>query len=138
MRGELSGDLSGGGLMLWLKPKTSPVDYSQCNQTVTIYHWDGASNYTTTVIENAFFEHKKTQNVDKTGRHEASSFLLVIPGSTVPVAVGDKVLKDRGEEISTREAWAALNPSKVTGLVVVQWVDPKYWRGAVVHTEAGG
>lgn len=124
--------------MLWLKKPASPVDYSLCNQTVTIYHWDQKETYTTTVIENAFFEHKKTQNVDKTGRHEASSFLLVIPGVTVPVAVGDKVLVGRGEEISTREAWAALIPSKVPGLVVVKWVDPKYWRGAVVHTEAGG
>lgn len=124
--------------MIWLRKPTSPVDYSLCNQTVTIYHWDQKETYTTTVIENAFFEHKKTQNVDKTGRHEASSFLLVIPGSTVPVAVGDKVLEGRGEEVSTREAWAALIPAKVPGLEVVKWVDPKYWRDAVVHTEAGG
>ncbi len=124
--------------MLWLKKPASPVDYSLCNQTVTIYHWDQKDIYTTTIIENAFFEHKKTQNVDKTGRHEASSFLLVIPGAAVPVAVGDKVLVGMGEEISTRAAWADLIPAKVPGLVVVKWVDPKYWRGAMVHTEAGG
>jgi len=26
----------------------------------------------------------------------------------------------------------------VDGLGVVKYVDPKYWRGSVVHTEAGG
>ena len=123
--------------MLMLRP-TCPVDYSLCNQTVTIYHWDGVTEYTTTVIQNAFFEHKKTQNEDKTGRHEASSFLLVIPGSTASVAVGDKVLVGEGEEISTREAWAALTPSREPNLVVVKWVDRKHWRGEVAHTEAGG
>ena len=124
--------------MLWLRKPTSPVDYEMCNQTVTIYHWDQKETYTTTVVEQAFFEHKKTQNVDKTGRHEANSFLLVIPGETVRVAVGDKVLVGRGEEVSTREAWSALNAAKVPGLVVVKWVDPKYWCGKMVHTEAGG
>lgn len=125
--------------MLALKPRSSPVDYRMCDQTVTIYHWDGGETYTTKVTKKgAFLDRKKTQNVDKTGNKEASSFLLVIPGSEVPVAVGDKVLEGEGEEISTREAWAALIPSKVPGLVVVKWVDPKYWRGAVVHTEAGG
>ena len=49
--------------MLWRKKPASPVDYSLCDQTVTIYHWDGKDTYTTTVIEGVFFEHKKTQNV---------------------------------------------------------------------------
>ena len=123
--------------MLMLRP-TCPVDYSLCNQTATIYHWDGVTEYTTTVIQNAFFEHKKTQNVDKTGRHEGSSFLLVVPGPNICVSVGDKVLLGEGEEVATREAWSALNASNVPGLVVVKWVDPKHWRGEVVHTEAGG
>lgn len=120
-----------------LKP-TCPVDYRLCNQTVTIYHWDGGTTYTRKVIENAFLDFKKTQNVDKTGSSEANSFLLVVPGEAVPVAVGDKVMLGKGPEISTREAWAAFIPSKVSGLVVVKYVDPKYWRGCVVHTEAGG
>ena len=123
--------------MLMLKP-TCPVDYSQCNQTVTIYHWDGGSTYTTKVIHNAFFERKHSKNVDKLGGKDADTFLLVITGSAVPVAAGDKVLEGEGKEISTREEWAALIPSKTPDLVVVEWVAPKYWRGAVVHTEAGG
>ena len=121
-----------------LKP-TCPVDYRLCNQTVTIYHWDGKDTYTRTVIEKgAFLDFKKTQNVDKTGSHEANAFLLVIPGPVVRVSAGDKALLGEGPEIATREAWAAFIPAKVDGLVVVKYVDPKYWHGAVVHTEAGG
>ena len=121
-----------------LKP-TCPVDYRLCNQTVTIYHWDGADAYTRKIIkERAFLDFKKTQNVDKTGSSEVNSFLLVIPSASVPVSVGDKVLLGEGPEIATREDWTAFIPAKVPGLVVVRYVDPKYWHGSVVHTEAGG
>ena len=138
MRLPLPGHLPGGGLMVRIKRRTSPVDYRLCNQTVTVYHWDGGTEYTRKVFDNAFLDFKKTQNVDKTGSSEANSFLLVIPGSSVPVAVGDKVLLGEGPEIATREAWAAFIPVKVPGLVVVKYVDPKYWNGSIVHTEAGG
>lgn len=125
--------------MVNIKPRLSPVDYRLCNQTVTVYHWDGGTGYTRKVIEKgAFLDIKKVQNVDKTGSSEANGFLLVIPGSVVPVAVGDKVILGEGPEVATREAWASFIPSKVPGLVVVKYVDPKYWRGSVVHTEAGG
>ena len=123
--------------MLMLKP-TCPVDYRLCDQTVTIYHWDGGTIYTSKVVENAFLDIKKTQNIDKTGSSEVNTFLLVIPGDSVLVSVGDKVLHGEGPEIATREAWAGFIPAKVPGLVVVKYVDPKYWRGVVVHMEAGG
>ena len=116
-----------------------PVDYQLCNQTVTVYHWDGAETYTRKVIrKGAFLEFKKVQNVDKTGSKEANPFLLVIPGASVPVAVGDKVIHGEGPEVATREAWAAFIPAKTPGLGVIKYVDPKYWRGSVVHVEAGG
>lgn len=124
--------------MVTIKRRGAPVDYSLCNQTVTVYHWDGKETYTRTVIHNAFLDFKKTQNVDKTGSKEVNSFLLVIPGASVPVSVGDKVFVGEGPEIATRADWAAFIPAKVSGLVVVDYVDPKYWRGSVVHTEAGG
>ena len=124
--------------MVIIKRRTCPVDYRLCDQTVTIYHWDGKETYIRTVRHDAFLDYKKTQNVDKTGSTEATSFLLVIPGGSVPVAVGDKVMMGEGPEIADRTAWAALIPSKVPGLVVVKYVDPKYWQGSVVHTEAGG
>ena len=78
--------------MVRIKERTSPVDYSLCNQTVTVYHWDGKDTYTRKVFTDAFLDFKKTQNVDKTGSSEVNGFLLVIPGPSVPVSVGDKVL----------------------------------------------
>lgn len=124
--------------MITIRRRSCPVDYRLCNQTVTIYHWDGKDTYTRKVIEQAFLDFRKTQNVDKTGSSETNSFLLVVPGPEVPVSVGDKVLLGEGPDVSTREEWAAFMPPKVPGLVVVKYVDPKYWHGHIVHTEAGG
>ena len=114
-----------------------PLDYRLCDQTVTVYHQED-SKYTRTVYDRAFLDFRKTQTVDKTGSKEANSFLLVIPGEAQAVFVGDKVLLGEGPEITSREAWAALIPSKVPGLVVVSYADPKYWNGKLMHTEAGG
>ena len=128
-------------MFVYRRNKQAPAlpDYSLCDQTVTIYHRDGKDGYTRQVIEHgASLDFKKTQNVDKAGSKEVNSFLLIIPGPVVPVSVGDKVLEGEGPEIASREAWAAFIPAKVPGLGVVQYVDPKYWHGRVVHTEAGG
>ena len=55
--------------MLNVRP-CSPVDYSKCNQTVTVYHRAGEA-YTRTVYNKAFLDFKKTESVDKTGSREA-------------------------------------------------------------------
>lgn len=125
-------------MMLCVRPRP-PVDYSKCNQTVTIYHQEAPGAYTRTVLEHgAFLDFKKTQNVDKTGIREANAFLLVVPCSAQGVFVGDKVMLGEGPEVSTREDWATLIPAASPGLVVVGYVDPKYWQGRLVHVEAGG
>ena len=115
----------------------NPVDYRLCNQAVTVYHKDGES-FRRVVYDRAFLDFKKTENVDKTGSREAGSFLLVIPCETQTVFPGDKVFLGKGPEISTREEWSAFIPSKVPGLVVVSYVDLKYWQGKICHEEAGG
>lgn len=116
-----------------------PLDYRLCNQSVTVYHHDKETGtYTRKVYEKAFLDFKKTQNVDKTGRTEANSFLLVVPSDTQAAFVGDKVLLGVGKEITTAEAWRYFIPANVAGLCVVQYVDVKYWNGQIVHTEAGG
>lgn len=122
--------------MLLLKP-TCPVDYRMCKQTVTVYHKDG-DTVTRKVYNRAFLDFKKTQTVDKTGSKEANSFLLVIPGDSQMVFVGDKVMMGEGPEISTAAEWAKLIPSLTPRLVVVSYVDPKYWGTQFVHVEAGG
>lgn len=122
------------------RKSAAALDYRLCNQTVTVYHasFDSSFSCTRMIHANAFLDFKKVQNVDKTGSRETNSFLLVIPGSGDPVSVGDKVLLGTGPEVTSREAWAAFVPSSVPGLVVVQYVDAKYYNGIKVHTEAGG
>ena len=123
--------------MVTIKRRACPVDYRMCNQTVTVYHQQDGQ-YIRMVYERAFLDFKKTQTVDKTGSKEANSFLLVIPGDTQTVFVGDKVYIGTGPEIADSKEWAAFIPSKVSGLVVVKYVDPKYWGTQMVHMEAGG
>lgn len=128
---------TGGDDLLFLR-NTAPINYDLlCQQTVTVYRKEG-DGYTRRVYPKAFLDFKKTQSVDKTGSKEANSFLLVIPGPSQAVFVGDKVLLGEGPEITTREEWASFIPTKVKGLVVVDYVDSKYWNGQLVHTEAGG
>lgn len=107
-------------------------------QTVTVYHRNGRDSYTRTVYENAFLDSNKVLNVSKVGSSESSGFLLVVPGSTVACAVGDKVMLGEGPECVTDADWGQLIPTRVEGLVVVRNVDPKYFRGQIVHTEASG
>lgn len=125
--------------MVRLKRRNGPMSYRQCVQTVTIYHRGDGDEITRRVVEQgAFLDFKKVQDVSKTGSREANSFLLVIPCGEILVFPGDKVLEGMGPELHGREAWAGFIPSKVPGLAVVKYVDPKYWRGCLVHVEAGG
>lgn len=148
--------------MLMPKRKDAcPVDYRMCSQTVTVYHYEDGK-ITRTECPKAFLDFRKNQTVDKTGSREANSFLLVIPcclenyyydprkdpdndpmcivylrHSNKLISVGDKVMKGVGPKV-TPEEWAAFIPAKVPGLVVVKYVDPKYWGDRMVHVEAGG
>lgn len=112
----------------------SPVDYSKCNQTVTVYHQNTDKSVTRTVYTNAFLDFRKNQNINKTGATETNGFLLVIPGA-ISLYVGDKAYLGTGPLTIT---WASYIPSTVAGLVVVKYVDPKYWQGVQCHVEAGG
>ena len=122
--------------MLMRKPGC-PVDYRLCNQTVTVYHKDG-DTITRTVHDRAFLDLRKNKTVGKTGSKENSTFLLVIPGTTQTVFVGDKVMQGVGPEVTTREDRAALIPATTPDLVVVEYVELRLWKGRLVHTEAGG
>ena len=116
-------------------------DYSLCRQTVSIYHCEGG-DVVRTVVYPAFLDFKKTQSVERTGSAETNGFLLVIPcRSSIPVAVGDKVMAGEGPIVDSDDPmgwWRSFVPAKHVGLVVVRYVDPKYWDGELVHVEAGG
>lgn len=124
--------------MLSVQPNSAL--YRLCDQTVTHYHnADGV--ITRTVIAGAHLDWRKTRNVDKTGSKDASSFLLVVPADRLPaggILPLDKVIAGTGPEVADRAAWSAFIPASVPGLVVVKYVDPKYWSGKLTHVEAGG
>lgn len=125
--------------MLFRRKAGNPVRYDLCNQTVTVYRKvEGKEEYIRKVYSQAFLDRKKTVSVDKTGSHEANSFLLVIPGEEQAVFAKDKVFEGIGPVISTADEWRNFIPSKVPELVVVSYADPKRWNGQIVHTEAGG
>ena len=103
---------------------------------MTIYRSERDRGITRTVHPRAFLDFKKVRSVDKTGSDGAMSFLLVVPGDA-DIREGDKVLMGEGPEIGPSD-WASFIPSRVRGLCVVRWADPKHWRGEVCHVEAGG
>lgn len=144
--------------MLRVRPGP-PVDYSLCNQTVTLYHATFENNgfqCTRTVFRGAFFDAKKVQTVDKIGSKDSYSFLLILPSGwdgrpvwagTAPapqgrelfdLKPGDKVFLGDGPEPTGRVFWNSFIPASVPGLVVVKDMDVKYWNGSVCHIEAGG
>ena len=134
-------------------PKTCPLDYSLCSQTVTVYHQDAAKRIFRTVVRSAHLEFRKSHTLDKTGSKEANAFLLVVPEQscafvppgeytgaegTFTLAPLDKVQLGEGPELPDAAAWAAHIPARVDGLAVIRYVDPRFWHGARCHVEAGG
>lgn len=100
---------------------------------VTLYHLNEDKTITRTAA-NGFMDYRKNKNVDKTGSTQVNSFLLLLPPE-YQVSVGDKVYFGNGpKEID----WAQFIPIKVPGLVVVRYIDPKYWGEKLHHTEVGG
>lgn len=112
----------------------SPLDYSLCDQAVTVYRRKKDGSVARAVHPRAFLDIKKVRNVERTGSSDAMSFLLVVPGDA-DIREGDRVLRGEGPE---EVEWASLIPSKVRGLCVVRWADPKYREGGISHIEAGG
>ncbi len=141
-----------------------PVDYSLCNQTVTIYHQMGAGELfscSRTIFQGAFMDWGKNRLINKTGSKETNACLLILPngwggrltwcepkqydvldpcscGNLFTVAPKDKVFLGIGPEVLTRRDWAELLPAQTFGLVVVRDIDIKYFNNSVAHVEAGG
>ena len=107
-----------------------PLDYSLCDQTVTVYRREGLTRH---VIHGAYYDFKDTELAQEQGE-AAVSFLLIVPGRA-QIAPGDKVMPGVGPEAFS---WAALNPAEITGLGVVKSVSPKHFGAGVCHTEVRG
>lgn len=110
--------------------------YPLCRQTVTVYRLVEDEVYRQ-VFPRAFLDCRESRDLNKKGSQLTHSFLLVIPGSSQQVFVGDKVFDGIGPEI-TRQEWGRFVPANVPELVMVSHAGVKRFQGKIVHTEAGG
>ena len=114
---------------------TGPLDYSLCDQTVTLYHKQGNS-ILRQVAEGCYYSWREEQTEDEYGIRRETHSLLVLPGDTYQVSIGDRVYPGIGPEISVAD-WHNFLPVTVAGLSEINYVSPCHWEGAVCHIEAG-
>lgn len=118
--------------------------YSLCRQTVTVYRRE-AGNIVRRVYPRAYFEQRRQKRLDfrenqthsRVGDRAAGSFLAVIPGPEQAVFPGDRLYLGVGPQLAP-EDWVDFLPTRVPGLAVAVWAEPKFWNGRILHTEAGG
>lgn len=110
------------------------LDYSLCNQTVTLYGLRG-DKIIRQMVENAHYSWQVQQVTDHEGTRQETKFRLIIPGR-VNLLPGDRVYEGVGPQL-TLSQWPAYIPVLVTGLSQVEYVYPYRWQGEVCHTEAG-
>lgn len=111
-----------------------PLDYSLCNQTVTVYRLEGGS-VKRQVFHNAHYQYTVHQVMDQQGRRQETKCLLLLPGEA-DLQPGDRVYDGIGTELTT-EKWKHFLPVTVTGLSEISYVTPYFWDGQLCHTEAG-
>ena len=110
-----------------------PLDYSLCNQTVTLYRRVGTSVQRWEEA-NCFYQWQQSQQQGVSGVRRDTSFLLVLPGLRREILPGDRVFNGVGPlEVD----WAAFVPAAVSGLSEVGYVQPFFWEGKLCHVEAG-
>ena len=115
-----------------LKPISNvPLDYSLCQDTVTVYHREGLTRQ---VLEGVHYEFTNRREVVGGIAQKSRTFHLVIPGG-YDICPGDKVLLGVGPEISR---WDDLLPETHDTLGIVTSVQPRYYHGRLIHTESRG
>lgn len=114
---------------------TGPLDYSLCDQTVTVYHKQG-NRVLRQVIEGCYYHWREEQTEDAYGICRQTLCQLILPGAAHSISIGDRVYNGIGPQIGIGE-WATFLPVTVTGLSEINYVSPCYWEGTVCHTEAG-
>ena len=103
-----------------------PLDYSLCEDTVTVYHREGL---TRRVLRGVHFEETLRRAVDTGRAQDQWGFLLIVPGGS-HIAVGDRLVTGEGPQIT---CWA-----DTAGFPTVESVKHCRFRGEICHTEARG
>lgn len=104
-----------------------PLDYSLCDQTVTLYRKQESGTVGQVLVGCAFSSGLR-QRFDTLGTRMEKAFLLIVPGQT-EIRPGDLVLPGVGP--------AQVQEIPREALPITQ-VRPYYWNGMLCHTEAEG
>ena len=113
-------------------------DFSLCQQTVTLYHYDGGE-ITRVECPKAYFEETDKLETSTTGESGKTEHLIVIPGE-VDIVPGDKVFLGVGDypDGDTARWWRLFIPSKVPQCVIARSVSRRHWLGKPTHIEVRG
>ena len=113
------------------RKKNLPLDYSLCNQTVTVYR---RASLAREVLEGVYFEYAdhREENSGVVGR--SRSFLLIIPGARA-IEPGDMVLEGIGPALTR---WEDLQLGSYGRSCQVAAVQQRYYKGRVCHLEVRG
>lgn len=110
-----------------------PLDYSLCNQTVTVYRKSNG-RLRRLVVDGCYYVWEDVTVTDVAGTRFQRRFLLIMPGSCQRVFPGDRIYSGVGpEEVN----WREFIPVKVEGLSEAAYVRPSWWGSEVCHVEAG-
>lgn len=113
----------------------SPVDYSMCTQTVTVYRIEDELLHRY-VLPGCFLQWREEQDMICGGQQRVRKFLLIQPGERQQVFAGDRVYEGIGPRL-TMEQWKTFLPDITPGLGIVQYATAYHHMGAHCHTEAG-
>ena len=108
------------------------MDYSLCDETVTLYRKEGES-IQRQVVENARLIRQTATPTESYGKSKEKKFLLIIPGD-LPLQNGDRVFAGIGPEVTD---WERFIPASVEALFEISFVKPCFWDGELIHWEAG-
>ena len=111
----------------------NPFVYPLCDQTVTVYRKE-VGGITRRVLGSCFYHWEQRQVESEEGYRQVTKFLLILPGNSFRLRIGDRVLDGVGPKTVD---WETFLPVNVQGLGEVAYVTPWYWEGKLCHTEAG-
>lgn len=110
----------------------NPLDYSLCNQTVTVYRKTGEA-ITRKVAGNCHLSCQWDAPTESYGKSRVKKFLLIIPGN-FPLQPGDRIYAGIGP---VQVDWDSFIPAVVPELFEVSFAKPCFWEGKIAHWEAG-
>ena len=108
------------------------MDYSLCDQTVTIYRKQNGM-VTRQIVENCYLTTRCSSSTETYGKSRLKQFLLIIPGD-VPVCCGDRIYDGIGPK---EMDWQQFLPVTVPQVYEVGYAQPFFWHNQVAHWEAG-